>query len=213
MSAVKELNIKLIPTSIAKDIIIKNHYSKRWPNRNTINYGVFYQGRLLGACTFGNANSPAMIHLVEGTEQHEYLELTRLWLSDELPKNSESRVVSYCLRHIKKHCPEIKWIVSFADENEEHKGTIYQATNWTYTGIGGTNPEWINPETGKKYNNRTLSDYKVSTEDLEELGMQKHAAKGKHRYIYWLQPSQKQYLTKEILPYPKSQSSAQTDEG
>ena len=58
------------------------------------------------------------------------LELTRLWIEDGTPKNTESFFISQCL---KRACREI--IVSFAQIDAGHVGTVYQATNWYYTGL------------------------------------------------------------------------------
>lgn len=38
------------------------------------------------------------------------------------------------LKQIKKDVPQCRMIVSYADVDQHHLGTIYQATNWIYTG-------------------------------------------------------------------------------
>ena len=64
--------------------------------------GAFIGSRLMGALTLGvgplNAHS-----LVEGATLDDCLTLTRFWLSDELPRNSESRYIGIVLRSLKRH--------------------------------------------------------------------------------------------------------------
>lgn len=202
---VKELRIRLVPMRVARTLIERHHYSHRWPSSNILNYGVYHNKRLLGICTFGTGASNNLYRLVNNTERGEYLELTRLWLHDKLPKNSESRVISICLRDITKRFPQYKWVVSYADTEQEHQGTIYQATNWIYTGTGGDSIKTVHKKTGKEIHTRTLSSNKlIDKESLEQLGIITTKAKPKHRYIYPLQKGIKKEIAKEIKPYPNT---------
>ena len=72
--------------------------------------------------------------LVEGAEPEDCLTLTRYWLSDDLPKNSESRVLGIVLRSLRRHT-HLKFIVTYADPAHGHLGVIYKATNFVYTGL------------------------------------------------------------------------------
>ena len=101
-------------------------------------FGTLLEGRLLGILTLGagpyNAHS-----LVDGAKPHDCLTLTRLWLSDELPCNSESRVLGLVLGFLKRHT-QVKFLITYADPSAGHVGTIYQATNWLYTGLSEPMP-------------------------------------------------------------------------
>ena len=79
---------------------------------------------------------------VEGTKRDEFLELNRLWLDDSLGFNSESYVISQSLKFIKKLNPKLKWIISFADGMMGKNGTIYQSTNFIYTGFRKDGGVW-----------------------------------------------------------------------
>jgi hypothetical protein len=70
--------------------------------------------------------------LIDGATSDDCLTLTRLWLSDSLPQNSESRFLGVVLRSLKRHT-RVKFLVSYADPTQGHLGTIYQATGWLYT--------------------------------------------------------------------------------
>jgi len=60
---------------------------------------------------------------------NNYCEFDRMWLSDSLPKNSESQVISLLLKFLKKYYPRIKFVITYADGSAGNKGIIYQATN------------------------------------------------------------------------------------
>ena len=64
---------------------------------------MFYSDVCLGVVTFGPPIAKKkMMTLIAGTRMHEFLEINRMAFSDILPKNSESRVLSVCLKIIKK---------------------------------------------------------------------------------------------------------------
>lgn len=79
-----------------------------------------------------NPNSGAKV--VAGTGDREYMKLNRLWLHDDMPKNSESRAISYALKTIKLLYPQVQWVQSFADERCGRCGVVYQASNFEYIG-------------------------------------------------------------------------------
>jgi hypothetical protein len=55
--------------------------------------------------------------------------------SAALPKFTESRALAVCHRLIKRHLPQVKWIVSYADATQCGSGTIYRAAGFLLTGI------------------------------------------------------------------------------
>jgi len=61
---------------------------------------------------------------------NEYLELNRMALAPNAPKNSESRVIGITLRMIRKNYPHIRCILSFADGCQCGDGTIYRASGF-----------------------------------------------------------------------------------
>jgi adenine modification enzyme len=127
--------IKEIDRNKANEIIVKNHYSKKFYNATYIHLGVFINGELLGVLQYGYAMNPASCgSVVQGTQMDEYLELNRMWLDDRAIRNSESKAVSYSLKYIRSKFPNIKWIQSFADERCGGFGIVYQACNFGYYG-------------------------------------------------------------------------------
>jgi len=131
-----DLSVRIIERNQANDYIIANHYSGKVYGLSYIHLGVFGASNALqGALQYGYAMNPASCStLVVGTETDQYLELNRMHLSDDLPRNSESRVIAYSLRYIGKKHPRVKWIQSFADERCGGLGVVYQACSFDYYG-------------------------------------------------------------------------------
>lgn len=127
--------VKEIERKLANDLILKNHYSKKFYNATYIHLGVFICGELLGVLQYGYAMNPASCgSVVEGTQMDEYLELNRMWLDDKAKRNSETKAISYSLRYIRSKFPKIKWIQSFADERCGCFGIVYQAASFSFYG-------------------------------------------------------------------------------
>lgn len=64
----------------------------------------------------------------------EALELRRFCLVDDTPRNTESFFLGWTLRWLRKRT-NIKTILTFADPNHGHQGTIYKASNFIYDGL------------------------------------------------------------------------------
>jgi hypothetical protein len=167
-------------------------------------FGVFLGRRLLGALTLGvgplNAYS-----LVEGATPDDCLTLARLWLSDELPQNSESRFLGVVLRGLKRHS-RLKFLISYADPAQGHLGIIYQATGWLYTGLSEA-MSLYDVGDGKARHSRSLS-HAYGTHSVEHFsrhGIQVNLVpqQAKHRYVYFLDPSWQEQLQVPVLAYPK----------
>ena len=117
--------------------IKKHHYSRSHQGTNILySFRADLNGVLVGAALFGNmAGNPRACCVMEGHDDpHAYQELCRLVLLDEIPKNSESRFIGWCLRWLKKNTTLIA-LISFADPEKGHSGVIYHASNWVYCGL------------------------------------------------------------------------------
>ena len=130
--------IEPIPKSVAKAMIIKNHYSHCWTSCN-VALGLFVSGSLVGTAVFGYPTGRPVVKSISDTlSTRQVFELTRLWLEDAMPKNTESWFISKCIDWIAVNRPEIKCLVSYADPGQSHMGIIYQATNFYYQKITKT---------------------------------------------------------------------------
>jgi hypothetical protein len=136
----------------------------------------------------------------------QYRELTRLVLLDEVPKNSESKFIGWTLKWLAKNT-DLVALISYADPLFGHNGTIYQATNWIYTGVQEAPGPRLAID-GKEVPARTVyKNYKtLSVKILRERGINISSLPriAKHRYVYILRPELRNGLKYPVFPYPKS---------
>ncbi|MHC4088692.1 MAG: Mom family adenine methylcarbamoylation protein [Planctomycetota bacterium] len=136
MGRAKDIVLRPIDAKTANDLVRRVHYSGKVVNNSQIHIGVFYRGNLEGALQFGpSLDKRKLIGLVEGTLWNEFIELNRLAFTDVLPRNSESRALGVAMRILKKHAPQLKWVISFADGVQCGDGTIYRAAGFVLTGL------------------------------------------------------------------------------
>jgi len=194
-----------IPRAVAVETILAHHYSGRVVQNSYIHLGVFLAGKMLGVLQFGYALNPRCAGaIVAGTEVTQYLELNRMWLSDEAPRNSESRAISYCIKYIRRVCPQVAWIQSFADERCGGWGVVYQAANFEYLGHHKTTFYELDGET---YHEMLLTTGKKGGTRGDYLRQNIERAKKctllQFRYIYFIRRSWRARLVKCVLPFPK----------
>jgi hypothetical protein len=196
--------VKPVPIALAKQLVERHHYLRSLPGGTRLAFGVFIDNRLLGTLTLGVGPLNAYA-LVDGAAPDDCLTLTRLWLSDELPKNSESRFIGVVLRSLRKHT-SLKFLVSYADPAQGHLGTVYQATGWLYNGLSEAMPMYDIGD-GKARHSRSLS-HAYGTHSLEHFSRHGVPVKlvpqqAKHRYLYFLDPGWRSRANVSVLPYPK----------
>lgn len=133
----KWIDMKPISSNMADDIIKKHHYAGKATKNRFASFGIYRKGEdiLLGVIQLGYGIRPHMKHTWgSDINQSNSIEFDRMWLSDELPKFSETIVLS-CLRKYLKHAHKnIKYILSYADGSVGNKGVIYQAGNYKKVG-------------------------------------------------------------------------------
>ncbi len=205
--ALQSIRVQPIPFVAAKQILVKHHYLHSLPGGTKLCFGTFVEGRLLGTITFGVGPYNAFA-LVDGACPDDCLTLTRLWLSEILPPNSESRVISVCLRYLKKYT-SLKFIITYADPAQGHVGTIYQATGWFYTGLSEATPKYDIGD-GVARHSRSLAHAfgSHSLKYLSEHGLKVKVMPQipKYRYIYFLDQDYRNRLKTPALPYPKKEN-------
>jgi len=171
-----------------------------------MSFGVILNRRLLGAMVFG-VGPYLGYKLVEGASPNDVVTLTRLWLSDELPRNSESKVLGIALHSLKRET-SLKFVIAYSDPTFGHLGTIYQATNWLYTGLSSATGLYDIGD-GTLHHSRSLA-HQLGSHSIHYLTSQGINAKiipqqAKHRYIYFLDESWRSRLSMPVLIYPKKE--------
>jgi len=205
-SPLQSMNVQPIPIAIAKKLVERHHYLHSLPGGTKLAFGVFVGTRLLGAATLGVGPFNGC-SLVEGATSADCLTLTRLWLSDELPRNSESRVIGTLQRELRRHT-SVRFLLSYADPSQGHVGIIYQASNWLYTGLSDPAPLYDLGD-GIAHHNRSLA-HTLGTRSVRHLKSNGVEVKlivqsPKHRYVTFLDKSWRCRLRVPVLPYPKKE--------
>jgi hypothetical protein len=205
------VEMRPINSAVAKSFIVKNHYSHAWPVA-TLCLGFYIDDKLNGMVIYGPSGTSKM---AESLPSPNYWELQRLYSFDWAGKNIESFMIGSSIRYIKTNHPDINCLISFADPEQGHVGTIYQATNWYYCGTTGKTggyqyfygDKWQHPRsTVAKYGTREHAEI------LKRFPTMKYrTVPMKHRYIYLLPDNKrhKRELLKkltdkyELQNYPK----------
>lgn len=126
MSEVKNYFIQEITAKQAKPFVLQWHYSKSMPNGKHY-FGLYRENELIGVAVYGE---PAMRHQSKCYSCD--IELRRLCLIDDTPKNAESRFISLTLKDLKRK--GYSAVLSLADPEHDHSGVIYKASNFEFLG-------------------------------------------------------------------------------
>ena len=127
----KGISIVVCDKSQADAIIVPHHYSHKVTKNSFLSFLVYYKGKINGAMQIGYGIRPK-IKKIEGSENDTDTtrEFDRMWLSDDMPKFSETITLSLLHHFLRKAHPEVKTLISYADTSAGNKGTIYKAANY-----------------------------------------------------------------------------------
>lgn len=123
------MRVAVISKREAINLVVQHHYMHRKPPVSFAFGLIDDKGDTKGVVTFGQ---PASHHMLVGackTNPDCVIELNRLWVSDDMPRNSESWFVSRALALLP---PKI--VLSYADTAAGHCGHVYRALNFNYAG-------------------------------------------------------------------------------
>lgn len=212
MSA-KNIVLKVISAKEAKRVVIANHYSGKVYTKSRLHIGVFFAGRIEGAMQFGPPLDQRKVNgLVSGTSWQGMMELNRMAFSETLPRNSESRALGIAFKLIRRHRPDIKWILSYSDATRCGDGTIYRASGFVLTGIKKNTALWQMPS-GEVFSDVGLRTgpalqrrlgYCRATDSIERWSKRsgaKRLAGHQFRYIRFLDPAWRDRLTVPVIPF------------
>jgi hypothetical protein len=200
----KDWSVKSIDNATAQQMVVENHYLHRKAPCSQA-FGLFDESdKLRGVVMYGTPSSSALRAGIAGKEHaNNVIELTRLWIDDSTPKNSESYLIGNSIKHCDKEI-----VVSFADTSQNHLGIVYQATNWIYTGLSAKRTDWS--VEGIDKHGHTWAD-KYTAAEMRQLFGDRFSLvprSRKHRYIYLNAKGKRRKELKALLkyeqqPYPK----------
>lgn len=124
----KEIKILECSKDEADKVIVPHHYSHKVTKNSCINLLVYYKGKIGGALQIGYGIRPKIKGEFDTESTREF---DRMWLSDEMPKFSETITISLLHHYLRKAHPEIKHLISYADTSAGKTGTIYRAASYT----------------------------------------------------------------------------------
>ena len=122
----------------------KWHYMKDIEFISQVNYGAYWEQKLEGAISYGPPNATDLKGYWNIDTQSNWFEIKRLAMSPLCPRNSESRFIAITTKLLRR-VADVKGIVSYADDEQGHKGTIYKASG--FKSLGMTAPKkdfWMN---------------------------------------------------------------------
>jgi hypothetical protein len=200
----KDWSVRSIDNATAQQMVVENHYLHRKAPCSQA-FGLFDESdKLRGVVMYGTPSSSALRAGIAGKEHaNNVIELTRLWIDDSTPKNSESYLIGNSIKHCDKEI-----VVSFADTSQNHLGIVYQATNWIYTGLSAKRTDWS--VEGIDKHGHTWAD-KYTAAEMRQLFGDRFSLvprSRKHRYIYLNAKGKRRKDLKALLkyeqqPYPK----------
>lgn len=173
-------DVRRIDNATAQDLVVTHHYLHRKAPCSAA-FGLFDPaGNLWGVVMYGTPSSAPLRSGIAGKEEaNNVIELTRLWVHDDAPRNGESFLIGRSVRHAGKEL-----VVSFADTAQDHLGVVYQATNWLYTGLSAKRTDWT--VAGIDKHGHTWADRYTAEQMRAEFGerFSLQPRSRKHRYIF-----------------------------
>ena len=216
----KNYTIREISKEQALEMIMLYHYSNTLSKLNKYFLGFYLESELVGVVTLGWGTRPrhTIQKLFPNMTTAEYLEIGRMCMTEDMPRNSESQMLSQCVKWLKRNHPEIKILFTWADGMLGKVGYVYQASNFIYTGkVGGEmyiqdgvkihvrKMKAILTPKGTKDKRLTL---RPTLDQMRDLNIN-HYKGSQYRYIYFLcdkkekKRLQDECLVNLTLPRPK----------
>lgn len=174
----------------------------------TAGYGLYWGIRLGAVCIFSLPSAKQMTLCCGEENSDKVAQLTRGACAFWTPPNTSSFLISRALNALEKETP-YRVVIAYADPRAGEIGTVYQATNWLYTGLGSGGTDWA-PSFAAwddyHYHTRSLPKWLKSKHRIEERGWEAIAVPRplKHRYIHILGSRTERKELLAALKYPLS---------
>jgi hypothetical protein len=207
-----DLKIDWATHESAKYAVTHWHYSRTMPVNKTVKLGVWEDGVFIGAIIFSCGSAGVgNIGKSFGLKSTAVAELARVALNSH--KTSVTRIVSISLTFLKKAQTGLRLIVSYADPEKGHIGSIYQGGNWIYVGRSSPDKAYIDND-GRRWHSRSVSEsgYKI------HCGVRQRCPKPstmttvnvepKYKYLMPLDDEVRKKIELLRKPYPKRDKQA-----
>lgn len=209
---VNALSVKPISRRSARQLVLTHHYMQTFPAGARLSLGVFFEKRCVGVLVFGFSASTdeKVARLVPSLRRENYLEMQRMWISDSMGHNTESKTLSLAIRCIKQNAPAIKLIYTHAGGCKNDCGIVYQASAWLYFGRKKCDDFYLTEE--GQYKNIVaelrFGRVKANGKSKQQIGEEAFGAgtivdSWRYVYVYPIDRGLRRKLTPLAVPYPK----------
>lgn len=197
----------------AKFAVERWHYSRTVPHQKTVKVGCWEDGVFIGCILYGDGANNEMFKPYGLLYEHG-AELVRVALRSG-HVSAVSRLISISLRFLRKACPGIRLVISFADPERGHHGGIYQAGGWIYLGMTEPADEYL--VNGRRMHGRALRSTRSThrqrnlkaanvmewARQVLDPGIRMIPGSSKHRYLMPLDDEIRARILPLARPYPK----------
>lgn len=200
--------IREIDKSTALEMVKKYHYSNSLPRLNKLFVGFYLEDELVGLVTLGWGTRPrhTIQALFPSLDTKDYFEIGRMCMTEEMPRNSESQMLSQLGKWLKVNYPDIKVLFTWADGMLGKCGYVYQASGYYYAGSIMTDIYMkdgvkIHPRQTKALFGNGKDDKRVTVrpnrEQMKMYNIQHYKGK-QYKYVRFLcSKTEKKYLLRE----------------
>lgn len=204
--------VDIIGEEEALPFVDRHHYSNVMPSITKHYLGAFQDGEMVGVLTLGWGTRPrhTIQRIFPDLITTDYLEIGKMAMSDQMPRNSESQFLSAVVKWMQKHLPEVQFLYTWADGMVGKPGYVYQASNFWYGGFVWTDT-YLNAA-GEKIHPRTMqtrNGARPNADYMHQNGIRRFQGK-QFRYIYPLSksarkmlPSSPIYWSQKSFNFPK----------
>jgi len=197
MSSRPDLKLDWCSFEAAKFAVERWHYSRCMPSGKLVKIGVWENKEFIGVVIFGRGANHN-IGKSFGCNQTEICELVRIALRTH--STPVSRIMAIAFLMLKK-LSDLRLCISYADPSRGHVGSVYQASNWIYTGTSSPQSEVV--VNGVRMHKRTASAKFGSIKNLDRAPIS-----WKHKYLMPLDDEMRARIAPLARPYPKRAGSA-----
>lgn len=204
---IKTATVKNISYATARNLILDYEWLGNMAQRTTDCYGIYFEGVIGGAVCFATPNTREAAMGVCGEECVDMVKvLARGACVHWAHPHSASKLIKRAIDLMVAETP-FRIFLAYSDTRAGEIGTVYQATNWLYTGLTGGDVEYFID--GSWRGGRVARHDSYKRRGIDYRLQPKRDTQPKHRYVFIKgknRHEQKELMSKlkySVLPYPK----------
>ena len=206
------IQIKTISLKTAKLIVLRYHYMKTFPAGAHIAFSINYPGYTgpMGVAVFGKSISTDKKCKLFGIEPINIIEMQRLWISDKLGANAESKTLSKIMAIFKNYLPNLKVVWTYAGGCKNDCGIVYQSSGFMYLGSEKCDDFYLtaNGEYKNLINVMRFGKAPKHLKDKNEIakylfGPGELIKSNRYFYFYPLSKALRRKMAEKCKPFPK----------